>query len=408
MSGYIGTQPVPQATQTRDSFTCTAGQTSFATSGYTPNFLDVYLNGVKLTATDYTASNGSDVVLASGAATGDVLEVVAYTPFEAANVTGATDFTVTGSFTSQGIDDNATSTAMTLDSSGRVGIGTTLATTKLQSKGGSISTPTNNAGLIANASASFVVDHGNDYGIYTGYVNSTNDAVGIAATRTLGGALPLSLQPFGGNVGIGTSLPMSVALNVHDSTNARIALTNSSTGQTFPDGFELLATGLDAYVQNRSNGNMIFTTNNTERMRILAGGGITFNGDTAAANALDDYEEGSYTVTATPETSGSQTLHASYRTLTYTKIGRLVKVQGNVYISSNSSAAGSTLFSLPFASSTDEQSKSFSVLGVGSYPTPSSTSLMSASGSMRAFKAGGGPLSAGEWYSIDFTYIVNV
>ena len=83
MSGYIGTQPVPQATQTRDSFTCTAGQTSFATSGFTPNFLDVYLNGVKLTATDYTASNGSDVVLASGAAAGDVLEVVAFTTFEA-------------------------------------------------------------------------------------------------------------------------------------------------------------------------------------------------------------------------------------------------------------------------------------------------------------------------------------
>jgi len=82
MSGYIGTQPVPQATQTRDSFTCTAGQTSFATSGYTPNFLDVYLNGVKLTATDYTASNGSDVVLASGAALDDILEVVAYTSFE--------------------------------------------------------------------------------------------------------------------------------------------------------------------------------------------------------------------------------------------------------------------------------------------------------------------------------------
>jgi hypothetical protein len=82
MSGYIGTQPVPQATQTRDAFTCTAGQTSFATSGYTPSFLDVYLNGIKLAAADYTASNGSDVVLASGAALNDILEVVAYSSFE--------------------------------------------------------------------------------------------------------------------------------------------------------------------------------------------------------------------------------------------------------------------------------------------------------------------------------------
>jgi hypothetical protein len=89
MSGYIGTQPVPQATQTRDSFTCTAGQTSFATGGYTPQFLDVYLNGIFLNnGTDYTASNGSDVILTVGAAADDTLEVVAYTTFEVANVSG--------------------------------------------------------------------------------------------------------------------------------------------------------------------------------------------------------------------------------------------------------------------------------------------------------------------------------
>ena len=87
MSGYIGNIPTPQATQTRDTFTATAGQTSFATSGYTPSFLDVFLNGVHLVnGTDYTASNGSDVVLTSGAAAGDVLEVVAYSTFELANV----------------------------------------------------------------------------------------------------------------------------------------------------------------------------------------------------------------------------------------------------------------------------------------------------------------------------------
>jgi hypothetical protein len=89
MSGYIGTQPVPQATQTRDAFTATAGQTSFATGGYTPQFLDVYLNGIFLNnGSDYTAGNGSDVILMSGAAADDILEVVAYTTFEVANVSG--------------------------------------------------------------------------------------------------------------------------------------------------------------------------------------------------------------------------------------------------------------------------------------------------------------------------------
>ena len=83
MSGYIGNIPTPQATQTRDTFTATSGQTSFATSGYTPNFLDVFLNGVHLVnGTDYTASNGSDVVLTTGATTGDNLEVVSYSTYE--------------------------------------------------------------------------------------------------------------------------------------------------------------------------------------------------------------------------------------------------------------------------------------------------------------------------------------
>ena len=84
MSGYIGNIPVPQATQTRQTFTATASQTTFNTIGYTPRFLDVFLNGVKLVnGTDYTATNGSDVVLTTGAASGDTLEVVAFNAFDA-------------------------------------------------------------------------------------------------------------------------------------------------------------------------------------------------------------------------------------------------------------------------------------------------------------------------------------
>lgn len=83
---YIGNQPVPQATQTRDSFTATASQTTFTTSnGYSVGFIDVFMNGVKLAGADFTATDGSTVVLASGAASGDILDIIAYDTFNPSN-----------------------------------------------------------------------------------------------------------------------------------------------------------------------------------------------------------------------------------------------------------------------------------------------------------------------------------
>ena len=90
MAGYVGNIPVPQGTQTRQTFTATASQTSFPTLGYTAGFIDVYLNGVKLLDTvDYAATNGSDVVLTTGAALNDILEVTIFDTF----TTAGTSFT---------------------------------------------------------------------------------------------------------------------------------------------------------------------------------------------------------------------------------------------------------------------------------------------------------------------------
>ena len=86
MATYIGNVPVPEASQTRDRFEATAGQTTFNTSGYTVGYLDVYLNGVKLDTTDYSATDSAAVVLNTGAVAGDILEVVAFSTFEVANV----------------------------------------------------------------------------------------------------------------------------------------------------------------------------------------------------------------------------------------------------------------------------------------------------------------------------------
>ena len=122
MAGYIGSIPVPQATQTREAFTATSNQTTFNTGGYTAGFIDVYMNGVKLAAADFTATNGSDVVLASGAAANDIVEVVAYTAFEVLNqnFTGTTTveaLTATGAIsgTSADFDGGVTIDNITID-----------------------------------------------------------------------------------------------------------------------------------------------------------------------------------------------------------------------------------------------------------------------------------------------------
>jgi hypothetical protein len=63
---------------TRTNYTATAGQTTF-TASYTPGYVEVYLNGVLLDITDYTASSGSSIVLGTGAASGDAVTIVALT-----------------------------------------------------------------------------------------------------------------------------------------------------------------------------------------------------------------------------------------------------------------------------------------------------------------------------------------
>ena len=57
--------------------TATDGQTSFSFT-YNTGFLDVYVNGVKLAPTEFTATNGSTVVLAHGAFAGDQVQFVSF------------------------------------------------------------------------------------------------------------------------------------------------------------------------------------------------------------------------------------------------------------------------------------------------------------------------------------------
>jgi hypothetical protein len=98
---------------------------------------------------------------------------------------------------------------------------------------------------------------------------------------------------------------------------------------------------------NNTN-NLSIDVNGGEKLRILSTGGITFNGDTATANALDDYEEGDYLPNFTVQ-SGSVTLDSNQKTLCYTKIGRQVTIIGSIKIASVSSPSGVLRAALPFA-----------------------------------------------------------
>ena len=70
---------------TRTLATATASQTTFSAT-YTVGYVDVYLNGVKLVSgTDFTATNGTSVVLTTGATVGDNVEIISYETFAVAN-----------------------------------------------------------------------------------------------------------------------------------------------------------------------------------------------------------------------------------------------------------------------------------------------------------------------------------
>jgi len=85
------------------------------------------------------------------------------------------------------------------------------------------------------------------------------------------------------------------------------------------------------------------------RYRDMFLSGNIYLGGTGSANALDDFEEGSHVPTVTGSVSGSLTLHSSYNTLAYTKIGRVVHVQGLLIATSVSAGTGYIKITLPFA-----------------------------------------------------------
>ena len=123
------------------------------------------------------------------------------------------------------------------------------------------------------------------------------------------------------------------------SADGTVSLLNNSNLQ-IPD--KIIHDGdTDTAIRFPAADTITFETAGSERLRIRSTGGITFNGDTANANALDDYEEGDWTPKQTDGGTNYTISHAKY-----VKIGRLVHLTFD--ITSSSATNLTQIWNLPF------------------------------------------------------------
>jgi len=117
---------------------------------------------------------------------------------------------------------------------------------------------------------------------------------------------------------------------------------------------------------------MAFDANASERFRITANG-VTFNGDTAAANALDDYEEGSWTPNISAVNGGTTATYGTNNSGTYTKIGNTVFFSGFLQLNNKGNLQSGAVFikGLPFIMNTTQanQGSGATVVEYGNFNT---------------------------------------
>jgi hypothetical protein len=215
-----------------------------------------------------------------------------------------------------------------------IGIGTTTPTQKLSIAAPSAlmditsTTGTSFNGLeFKNTSGSFYIGQDNStgsfYGSGTAYATSLYNSANTPMVFFNNSAERMRITATG-NVGIGTSTP-SAKLTVVGTGEYDGVIIVRSTGSGTPQavlGVDAVGSGL-GYVGTVNNIPLQIRTNDVTRLRVDADG-LKFGSDTAAANALDDYEEGTFTATMTGSISNPTT--AVTTTASYTKIGRQVTV----------------------------------------------------------------------------------
>ena len=282
-SSWIAASSAGGASMLEYLFIATASQTAFSgsdensnTLGYTVDNLIVIVNGVVLEpSVDYTATDGLTVTLTDAAALNDEVHIIAFKSFTTADMVSATNggtfgnnVTVNGTLTATSlvgtgstpsIQDNYSTTALTIDSGGQIGISGTTA---------SFDTTGTVNGL--------QLYYETDAGIATvGSYSSGGNTDLSFHTNSGGGASSEQMRiNSSGYVGIGTSSPAR-QLTVSNSGAALLLL--ESTGDD--NGQILFGDSADGTVgkvgYSHSTNHMFFNTNGSEAMRINSSGHIT-------------------------------------------------------------------------------------------------------------------------------------
>ena len=243
-------------------------------------------------------------------------------------------------------DVSNSSYRMFIDSSGRVGIGTANPQHALVVGSGTddalnVDTQSAGGGVVLRSYDDGTTDY-EPFGIAAEYINFyTRTGVNSSAER-------MRIDS-SGNVGIGTSTPTGFEL-FH--TTLRLSRTSGVTAHSDISITHASSANYGSlYFDNSaSTGAFVFRTNgSSEKVRILGAGGITFNGDTAQANALDDYEEGTWEPALIGTSSNPSVTYHSDTGGFYIKVGRLVYVTGTIRTTAYSGGSGNLLIaSIPF------------------------------------------------------------
>ena len=299
----LNTEVIPLKKQ---EFTATAAQTTFTiTGGYTADTVQVFANGIALSSADFTATNGTTVVLAEARSLNDNIVVTCGGVFQ----TGAVTLTGTQTLTNKTLTSPVIATivntgTLTLPTSTDTLVGratTDTLTNKTITSGILLGTLTAGGGVGTNGQVLTSTGTGVQWatasgGGGSGTVTSIAAGTGLSGgTITTSGTISLATSGVSsGTYGSGTAVPvisvdsygritsMSTASTVGSAFSVLYVNGSYAYGATGSDTLNIVGSGATTVAYSSSGGYATVTISSTASASAGAGGALTWSTTTSA------------------------------------------------------------------------------------------------------------------------------